>query len=214
MTTILVLLACAPARGNFTGQATYKQAATAADGSSHDPQPVSRGDGSDQPVTFAASFEGTGSFGDLASICLPTDGSFTGTSSSQGTMSSDGSFAGEVDASASDTVLTSTLGCVTQDLSIDALTSITITASITADTENCSNYCSADANAECESDGDRASCEADFAASCEEECTTQRSSIVAETTLSSGSELDSLNSGLDGDAFGSFSTDLTFGSMQ
>lgn len=212
--TLLLLLACAPTTdANFTGQATFRDAQTDANGSPKEPQPVEREDGGDQPIQFTTSFAGTGIFGDLTDICLPLDGSFTGTSSSEGSVDSDGNFSVEISAASSSSVLTSTLGCVTSDLDIDALTSITIVASIDADSENCSYYCESDARAECESDSDRESCEADLAASCQEECTTEHTSLLAEVTIDGGASLDAINSGIDGEAFGAFTSDLTFDTM-
>ncbi|MDP2311903.1 MAG: hypothetical protein Q8P41_03295 [Pseudomonadota bacterium] len=202
------LTACAPDDGNYTGQATYA-----------DPEatPVVRENEPEQGITFEAEFGGTGSFGDLDGVCLPTDGAFTGTSSSEGTMDSNGNFAGQVDATGSATLLSS-LGCVTESLDIDQITTLTIKASIVADTENCSHYCEASARSECEAEaGDaaaQATCESEASASCTEECTTQRNSIVAETTIESGAALDSLNQGLDGQVFGSFQSDLTFDRME
>ena len=212
--TLLILLACAPSSDdNFTGQATFRDAPTDSSGAPKEPQPVERDDGSDQPIHFSTSFAGTGTFGDLSDICLPLDGTFTGTSDSEGTVDSDGNFSGEISAAASSTVLTSTLGCITSDLSIDELTSITIVSSDAAATENCTYYCESDARAECESDSDRAGCESDVSASCQEECTTQHSSLSAETTIDSGASLDAINSGLDGELFGAFTSDLTFDTM-
>lgn len=210
----LLFTACTPEQGNFTGTATWRDSTTDASGAPKQPEPVTREDGSDQAVTFTSAFKGTGTFADLADLCLPTDGGFTGTSSSEGTIGSDGQFAGQIDASGSGTSLMSTLGCVTESLDIQALTSITIVASIEADTENCTHYCEADARAECEQDADRASCETDLSATCEEECTTEHDSITAETTIDGGAELEAINSGLNGTTFGSFSSDLTFDSME
>lgn len=207
-----LLTACAPERGNFTGTATFQDSATDASGAPKQPEPVARDDGSDQVVTFSSAFEGTGTFADLSDLCLPTDGGFTGTSESEGTIGSDGHFAGQIDASGSASLI-STLGCVTESLDIEALTSITIVASIEADSENCTHYCEADARAECEQDADRTSCETDLSASCEEECTTEHDSITAETTIDGGAELDAINNGIDGTTFGSFSSDLTFDTM-
>ncbi|MDP2307435.1 MAG: hypothetical protein Q8P18_15520 [Pseudomonadota bacterium] len=200
------LAACGtPTEENFSGQATFTDA-----------EPVVREQEPEQGVTFEAEFGGTGSFGDLESICLPTDGAFTGSSSSEGTMSSDGTFSGQVDASGSAELL-SALGCVTEALEIDEVTTLTIKASIVADSENCSHYCSSSASSECAAEaGDataQAECETELSASCTEECTTERSSIVAETSIE-GAALTSLNEGLDGEVFGSFTGDFTFDRME
>lgn len=212
--TLLLLLACTTATdNNFTGKAAYRDAPTDSSGSAKEAQPVAREDGGDQSIQFTSSFEGNGTFGDLTDICLPADGSFTGTSSSEGAIDSDGNFSGEVSAAGSGSVLKSTLGCVTSDLDIDALTSITIVAFIEADSENCTYYCESNARAECESDSDRAACEADLAASCEEECTTEHTSILAEITIDGGASLEGINNGMDGEVFGAFTSELTFDTL-
>ena len=95
---------------------------------------------------------------------------------------------------------------------------MTIRASIEADAENCQHYCEAEAASSCEAEGGdgqaQAECEAELAASCEEECTTEHHSLVAEVTLDGGAELQSLNDGLEGNVFGSFSSDLTYDEME
>jgi hypothetical protein len=217
--TLLFLLSSActvGADGNFTGYATYRDAAMH-DGQATEPAPVEREDGHDQPVTFEGTFAGIGSFGNLADICISADSSFSGSSSSRGSMDAGGDFVGEVDAGASGSTLLSGLGCVIEDLDIEEITSITVRATIEADTENCTNYCEANARAECEGEGDssvEAQCETDTDASCYSECTSVRHAIVAETTIDGGAELDAVNEGLEGDSFGSFSSDLSFSSME
>ncbi len=203
---VTFLMACGtPTEENYSGQARFT-----------DTQPVVREQEPDQGVTFDAEFGGTGSFGDLSGVCLPTDGAFTGSSSSEGTMDSDGRFSGQVDATGSAS-LVSSLGCVTEALEIDEVTTLTIKASIVADTENCTHYCESHAVTECEAEaGDaaaQATCEAEVSGSCTEECTTERNTIVAETTIE-GAALTSLNEGLDGEVFGGFTGDLTFDRME
>jgi hypothetical protein len=186
---------------NFTGQGQFTDA-----------KPVVREEEPEQGITFQAEFGGTGSFGDLSGVCLPTDGAFTGTSTSEGSMDSDGNFSGQVDATGSGELLSS-LGCVTESLEIDEVTTLSIKAMIVADSENCTHYCESNAAVECEAEGGdaeaQAACATALSASCTEECTTERTSIVAVTTIE-GAALTSLNEGLDGEVFGSFSGDLTF----
>jgi hypothetical protein len=211
---LLLLAACAPA-GNFTGYASYEDAETDSSGHPMEPAPVERDDGGDQPVTFSASFTGTGSFGDLASLCVDADGGLDGTSSSEGTLRANGRFGGDIQATGSESTVTSSLGCVSTDVVIEQLSSLSIRAEIDADTENCTHYCEAHARAACEGEADQdvaADCEASADADCYDECTTERHSIVAEVAITDGATLDGLV--LSDGSFGDFQADLTFSSME
>ena len=203
-----------------TGQATYKDAETASDGS---PRPATPPLEQETEVTIRLA--GSGTLRGLEAPECTADGAagqFRGLYSGTGEIRDDGTYvASFVEGDASFT--TPTASCEIPEVSIEALSEVVLVAKLENTTSNCESYCEAKARSvaesECGATATAASCraevQAEYVASCATRCTgstTRR--ITAELVISATSNaslLADLNARqLGATGLGSIEADLRF----
>lgn len=118
--------------------------------------------------------------------------------------------------------LTTPSGCAVSNLTVGAISDVVVRAALAVNTENCQTYCAAsaraDAEAQCGSTADQATCRADAessaAAACQTTCTTQAHSIAAEVSLGAAALGQVSADQLQAAAFGDLSANLTFDHLE
>ena len=183
---LLILVGCTSSDdggGNTTvsGQAVYRDSTTDHTGTQRSPSKPPA-----QDAKLSMTIKGTGTIPQVDPQCI-TDPSgkfearYTGTASVGDTY---------VASFAKGTIATPS-GCEIPDLTVGVVTDIVVRAELTTTTQNCQTYCEASARADAESScgatSSAASCrqsaEASGTASCMTTCTSQKTKIVAETSI-------------------------------
>jgi hypothetical protein len=199
----------------INGTGSYRDASTNPDGTAH---------AADQPaaadVSVSLVVRGTGQMKGLDASCLDgTSGQFRALYAGTTRLGDGGAVTASLDAAAA---ITTPSGCTVPDLSVAAVTGVTVRAELAATTTSCESYCAAsaraDAEAQCAGKADQVTCrtqaETSASASCRTTCTQQAHVIVAETSLAAtllGSvDADQLRAG----AFGDLHADLRFDHME
>jgi hypothetical protein len=198
-----------------TGTSTYRDSSTTADGSPHQAAAPPA-----QSATVSLAVHGTGTLSGVDVSCPDAaTGQFAALYQGQASLADGGTLSGALAATGE---VTTPSGCTVSDLTVAAVTGITVRAELDATTTNCQTYCDASARADaesaCEGNADQATCrsqaEASAAASCNTACTTQAHAIVAEASLGTGAlgtiDADALHAG----AFGDVDATFTFDHME
>jgi hypothetical protein len=204
------------ASSEVTGAATYRDAETDLDGNATDPAaPPS------QSVRLLVTIEGEGTLPEIDPECaLDPAGRFEAHYTGTAELSGDAAYAALFGETSGQFVTPS--GCEIPDLTVGLITGVTIRGELTATTENCDTYCSAearaDAEASCGATSSAAQCRTDAEAAgkatCVTECTTQTDVIVAETTISATALGDLDADALRAAAFGDLEANLVFDRME
>ena len=195
-----------------TGASTYRDSSTATDGSPHQAAAPPA-----QTATVSLAVDGTGTLSGVDVTCPDAAaGQFEALYHGQASIDGGGTLSGTL-AAAGD--VTTPSGCTISDLTVAAVTGVTLRAELEATTTNCQTYCDAsaraDAESECAGNADEATCrsqaQASAAASCNTACTTQAHAIVAEVSLGIDAlgaiDADALHAGAFGDVDAGFTFD-------
>jgi len=195
-----------------TGTSTYRDSSTAADGSPHQAAAPPA-----QTARVALVVDGTATLSGAGVSCPDAAaGRFRARYAGQAAVDGGGTLSGTLAAAGT---VTTPSGCAVSDLTVAAVTGVTLRAELDATTVNCQSYCDAsaraDAESSCQGSADQATCrsqaEASAAASCNTACTTQAHAIVAELSLGLGSlgtvDADTLHAGAFGDVDAAFTFD-------
>jgi hypothetical protein len=199
-----------------TGQGVYRDSTTEHDGTSKEPAAPPA-----QDVQVEITVEGTGTIPNPDPQCaLDAVGAFEAVFTGTAVLDEGGAYLGAMGAGSGS--ITTPSGCVIPELTVGAITDVTVRVELEATTENCDTYCAAsaraDAEAECGATADQATCrenaEATAVASCTTTCTQQSDAIVAEVSLGA-SALGSLDAdALRAAALGEVQADLVFDEAQ
>jgi hypothetical protein len=199
----LALGACGAGDHKASGQATYVRPPEQGG------RPVASQRTSETKVTIA--LQGAGSFERAqGALCNLTSGDFSQKVESTGTFSG-GSYSTSWSSTASGGAQNPLCGAV-NNLRIQSLTSLTLTASIPANSENCDGYCQAKADVDCEASLDKASCISSAVASCKTSC--QGKSRITGTGSASSSALAAANGKLGGSGEVEAQVNLVFTTLE
>jgi hypothetical protein len=195
-----------------TGQGVYRDATTDHAGAAKDPAAPPA-----QDVQVTITVEGTATIPNPDPQCvLDPVGAFEAVFTGTAVIDDGGAYLGAMGAGSGS--ITTPSGCAIPELTVGAVTDVTVRAELAATTENCQTYCAAsaraDAEAECGATADQATCrenaEVTAEASCTTTCTQQSDTIVAEVSLAA-STLGSLDAeALQAAALGELHADLVF----
>jgi hypothetical protein len=194
--SLLVLLAIAfvaacgvSPQNQAHGSATYVKPASQG-GQSVPPQQS----GSDMNVTVA--IDGTGTFAPIQSAaCSLTNGTFSESATSSGQISSDGTYVstfGSESATSTGTGTSAICGTL-QNAKFTSVTSMTVQATIPANSTNCQGYCSAMASSQCQGSVDPG-CMSSASGTCSAQC--QSASKITGSGSLQSSDMAALNSQL------------------
>jgi hypothetical protein len=183
-TLLFILASCANdddsgGTTSVSGQAVYRDATTNHDGTQRAPSAPPA-----QSVKLTMTIKGTGETPQLDPQCLRDTGTFEAKYAGNASLDDGGAYV----ASFASGAVTTPSGCELPELTIGIVTDIVVRAELATTTPNCQTYCDANARADAEAQcGPSASCretaEASGSASCMTTCTSQRTKIVAETSL-------------------------------
>jgi hypothetical protein len=156
--------ACGPSNQNTThGAATCAQPAS--QGGQAVPTQQSQSD-----LQLSMTLTGSGSFEAVQStLCNLTSGDLSESSTSSGTVHSDGSYASAFSNESAGTSWTSPLCGALKNVKLTSVTSLTVAATVPTNDSNCQAYCTSSAHAQCQSSADP-NCQASAAASCTTQC--------------------------------------------
>jgi hypothetical protein len=182
-TLLFILASCAndddSSNASVSGQAVYRDATTNHDGTQRAPSAPPA-----QAVKLTMTIKGTGQTPQLDPQCLRDTGTFEAKYAGDASVDDSGAYV----ASFASGAVTTPSGCELPELTVGVVTDIVVRAELATTTPNCQSYCEANARADAEAQcGPSASCretaEASATASCMTTCTSQRTKIVAETSL-------------------------------
>jgi hypothetical protein len=167
---------------SVSGQAVYRDSATDHTGTQRAPSAPPA-----QSVKLTMTIKGTGETPQLDPQCLTDGGKFEAHYAGNAALDSGGAYL----ASFASGEIKTPSGCELPDLKVGVVTDIVVRAELATTTQNCQSYCEANARAEaeasCGATSSAASCrdsaEASGTASCMTTCTSQRTKIVAETSI-------------------------------
>ena len=187
---LLLLVGCSNSdgsEGNVTvsGQAVYRDSTTDHTGATR-----TAASPPDQDAKLSMTIKGTGTIPQVDPQCI-TDPAGKFEAKYAGTAALDGVYVASFGAGS----IATPSGCAIPELTVGAVTEIVLRAELTTTTQNCQSYCEAsaraDAEASCGATSSAASCresaEASATASCMTTCTSQKTKIVAETSIGVGS---------------------------
>ena len=171
--------------GNTTvsGQAVYRDSATDHNGTQRAPASPPAGS-----AKLTMTIKGNGTIPQVDPQCLQdAAGKFEAKYNGNASVDDSGAYV----SSFTSGKITTPSGCEIPDLTVGVVTDIVVRAELTTSTQNCKTYCDAnaraDAEAQCGATATAASCreqaEASGSAQCMTTCTTQRTKIVAETSI-------------------------------
>lgn len=221
----MVFSGCGPSGGDevsgdtvASGKTAYEDSETDHDGMAQEPEAPAPQPESD-PIQVEIVLSGTGDLGVVPSSCSLDQGAgqFTSLLSGTGEIDENGLYiAGFL---SSEATFFSPSGCELPEVSVATLTSVEVVARLSNTQENCNSYCSAkarsQAEAECGSYPNDASCrvsaEADYTASCETTCNGASTRVIVARSSLSISAVATLNAtALGVDGLGNIEVDLTF----
>ena len=219
--TCLLLTSCskdeelAPGDGRAEGQTTFRDAGTKPDGTAREPATPEEDDG--PPLWVEVVLEAAAEV-DLTDPRCSLDGlgsSLEVLYSGEATLSEDGAYVASF--ASADAEIIGAPECTLPDLSISAVTGVSVQGWYETTTQRCESYCEASARAEaeeaCEGDADEVSCraeaEAEHQASCSTSCEDSGTwAIYAETALDASQVADVSTSMIAGEGLGAVSADL------
>lgn len=201
---------------DVTGTAVYRDATTDHAGAPQQPSAPPP-----QSANVSIVVKGTGTIPQVDPRCA-TDpvGAFEAHYAGSAQLTDGSAYAAAI-ASGSGT-LTTPSGCAISNLTVGTVTDVVVRAELAVTTENCQTYCAAsaraDAEAQCGSTADQATCRTDAessaAAQCQTTCTTQAHAIVAEISLGASALGQVSADELKAAALGDMSADLTFDHLE
>jgi hypothetical protein len=151
------------------GQSTAHGAATCT-------KPASQGGQSVPPqqnqsdLQITVSIAGAGSFEAVQStLCNLTSGDLSESSTSSGSIHSDGSYLSAFSTQSAGAAWTSPLCGAVKNVKLTSVTSLTVQAAIPANDTNCQAYCTSSASSQCQGSVDP-NCQASASASCKSQC--------------------------------------------
>lgn len=199
----LLAAACGSSQSNAYGQASYVQ--PQADGG----EPVAPQQRQDD-LALTVSIGAAADFRAIdALLCSLTSGNITGSLKTNGQVDSSGNYRGSFDAEADATFESPVCGAV-RDVTLNTVTSLTVQASLPANSTNCEAYCTASANSQCSSAS--GSCHTNAKAACDGRCSAA-SRITGKGSLSSSSASE-LNSKLGTSGTLDAQVDLVFDALE
>ncbi len=217
LTTLVGLTGCTAAdEGEVDttaqGVCTYQDATTDQGGNPRAPaRPPA------QTMAIELQVDGNGTLDGLQTDCVDgLTGSFEGLFEGEAELAGDGTYvAGLASATA---VFETPGGCDIPAIDIDAVSRVSVRASLPASDVNCDGYCAARARAAAEAEcgaeptaiACRAAAEADYQASCSAACTVDQRRLVAETELQAAAVAELSARNLSGAALGDLDVDLEF----
>jgi hypothetical protein len=196
----------------LTGSSTYRDSATAKDGTAHQAASPPA-----QSAKVSLVVKGTGTIPNVDPQCA-TDpaGVFEAHYLGTATVGEDGAYLAAIEKAGAKIQTPS--GCEIPELTVGVITDIVVRSELTVNTQNCQSFCDAharwDAESVCGAEPDAAQCrtetEAEVTAACQSMCEPQAEVIVAETSLGAGA-LGTLDAGkLRAVAFGTIDADLEY----
>jgi hypothetical protein len=125
----------------------------------------------DDDLKVDVSIVGQGTFDAVnGALCTLTNGDLSTKVTTTGKIGDDGSYESNFETSEAGSAATNPLCGALKNAKLTAVTSITLDASMPANEKNCSGFCQAKADDECDADADVATCTADAKAACQTQC--------------------------------------------